>query len=56
MKMFSLMELTLHLGVCSYISGYKNRFQNFIKHLREMGDEVHILLSFGRVEILGAAD
>lgn len=25
---------------CSYISGYKNRFQNFIKHLREMGDEV----------------
>jgi hypothetical protein len=24
----------------SYISGYKNRFQNFIKHLREMGDEV----------------
>lgn len=25
----------------SYISGYKNRFQNFIKHLREMGDEVY---------------
>lgn len=25
---------------CSYISGYKNRFQNFIKYLREMGDEV----------------
>jgi len=30
--------------LCSYISGYKNRFQNFIKHLREMGDEVFILL------------
>jgi len=54
--MFSLMEVTLHLGVCSYISGYKNRFQNFIKHLREMGDEVCVLLSFGRVEILEAAD
>lgn len=23
-----------------YVSGYKNRFQNFIKNLREMGDEV----------------
>ncbi|KAL5679899.1 hypothetical protein ACJX0J_006284, partial [Zea mays] len=26
-----------------YISGYKNRFQNFIKHLREMGDEVLVV-------------
>ncbi|GJN24218.1 hypothetical protein PR202_gb11949 [Eleusine coracana subsp. coracana] len=24
----------------AYVSGYKNRFQNFIKYLREMGDEV----------------
>lgn len=24
-----------------YVSGYKNRFQNFIKYLREMGDEVY---------------
>lgn len=23
-----------------YVSGYKNRFQHFIKNLREMGDEV----------------
>ena len=23
-----------------YVSGYKNRFQNFIRYLREMGDEV----------------
>jgi len=29
--------------LCSYISGYKNRFQNFIKHLREMGDEVLVV-------------
>lgn len=29
----------------SYISGYKNRFQNFIKHLREMGDEVYDLFT-----------
>lgn len=27
----------------SYISGYKNRFQNFIKYLREMGDEVMVV-------------
>ncbi|KAH9324618.1 hypothetical protein KI387_004796, partial [Taxus chinensis] len=26
-----------------YISGYKNRFQNFIKYLREMGDEVIVV-------------
>ncbi|EPS61329.1 hypothetical protein M569_13468, partial [Genlisea aurea] len=24
----------------AYVSGYKNRFQNFIRYLREMGDEV----------------
>ncbi|XXG39538.1 hypothetical protein AAC387_Pa01g0476 [Persea americana] len=27
----------------AYVSGYKNRFQNFIKHLREMGDEVIVV-------------
>ncbi|XP_015960884.1 sulfoquinovosyl transferase SQD2 [Arachis duranensis] len=27
----------------AYVSGYKNRFQNFIKHLREMGDEVLVV-------------
>ncbi|XP_047332516.1 sulfoquinovosyl transferase SQD2-like [Impatiens glandulifera] len=27
----------------SYVSGYKNRFQNFIKYLREMGDEVLVV-------------
>ncbi|XP_042425142.1 sulfoquinovosyl transferase SQD2-like [Zingiber officinale] len=27
----------------AYISGYKNRFQNFIKNLREMGDEVIVI-------------
>ncbi|XP_010256624.1 PREDICTED: sulfoquinovosyl transferase SQD2 [Nelumbo nucifera] len=27
----------------AYVSGYKNRFQNFIKHLREMGDEVMVV-------------
>lgn len=27
----------------AYISGYKNRFQNFIKYLREMGDEVIVV-------------
>lgn len=27
----------------AYVSGYKNRFQNFIKHLREMGDEVIVI-------------
>ncbi|KAJ7557543.1 hypothetical protein O6H91_05G131400 [Diphasiastrum complanatum] len=26
-----------------YVSGYKNRFQNFIRYLREMGDEVLIV-------------
>eukprot|EP00850_Spirogloea_muscicola_P005144 SM000023S07600 [mRNA] locus=s23:306162:309405:- [translate_table: standard] len=26
-----------------YVCGYKNRFQNFIKHLREMGDEVLVI-------------
>ncbi|KAJ7294902.1 hypothetical protein O6H91_Y225000 [Diphasiastrum complanatum] len=27
----------------AYVSGYKNRFQNFIRYLREMGDEVLIV-------------
>ncbi|VAH46780.1 unnamed protein product [Triticum turgidum subsp. durum] len=27
----------------AYVSGYKNRFQNFIKYLREMGDEVIVI-------------
>ncbi|XP_078427440.1 sulfoquinovosyldiacylglycerol 2 [Wolffia australiana] len=27
----------------SYVSGYKNRFQNFIRYLREMGDEVIVV-------------
>ncbi|KAI3804173.1 hypothetical protein L1987_32346 [Smallanthus sonchifolius] len=27
----------------AYVSGYKNRFQNFIKFLREMGDEVMVV-------------
>lgn len=27
----------------AYVSGYKNRFQNFIKNLREMGDEVMVV-------------
>ncbi|XP_024519455.1 sulfoquinovosyl transferase SQD2-like [Selaginella moellendorffii] len=27
----------------AYVSGYKNRFQNFIRYLREMGDEVLII-------------
>uniref|UniRef100_A0A7N1A6Q2 Uncharacterized protein n=1 Tax=Kalanchoe fedtschenkoi TaxID=63787 RepID=A0A7N1A6Q2_KALFE len=27
----------------SYVSGYKNRFQNFIKYLREMEDEVMVV-------------
>ncbi|GER25952.1 D-inositol 3-phosphate glycosyltransferase 2 [Striga asiatica] len=27
----------------AYVSGYKNRFQNFIKYLREMGDEVLVV-------------
>ncbi|GJN08359.1 hypothetical protein PR202_ga26270 [Eleusine coracana subsp. coracana] len=34
---------SMALFSCSYISGYKNRFQNFIKHLREMGDEVLVV-------------
>ncbi|KAG6435755.1 hypothetical protein SASPL_100630 [Salvia splendens] len=29
--------------VINYVSGYKNRFQNFIKYLREMGDEVMVV-------------
>lgn len=36
---FSCMMIFL-VVICSYVSGYKNRFQNFIKYLREMGDEV----------------
>ncbi|XP_047978148.1 sulfoquinovosyl transferase SQD2-like [Salvia hispanica] len=31
----------------SYVSGYKNRFQNFIKYLREMGDEVMVVTTHG---------
>lgn len=27
----------------SYISGYKNRYQNFIRYLRELGDEVLVV-------------
>ncbi|KAK4478493.1 hypothetical protein RD792_013970 [Penstemon davidsonii] len=27
----------------AYVSGYKNRFQNFIRYLREMGDEVMVV-------------
>ncbi|XP_016468342.2 sulfoquinovosyl transferase SQD2 [Nicotiana tabacum] len=27
----------------AYVSGYKNRFQNFIKYLRELGDEVMVV-------------
>ncbi|KAJ7950171.1 sulfoquinovosyl transferase SQD2 [Quillaja saponaria] len=27
----------------AYVSGYKNRFQNFIRYLREMGDEVLVV-------------
>lgn len=27
----------------AYVSGYKNRFQNFIKYLREFGDEVMVV-------------
>jgi sulfoquinovosyltransferase len=33
----------------AYVSGYKNRFQNFIKYLREMGDEVRSLAFFNTV-------
>ncbi|KAI7988590.1 Sulfoquinovosyl transferase SQD2 [Camellia lanceoleosa] len=28
-------------GIKLYVSGYKNRFQNFIRYLREIGDEVN---------------
>ncbi|KAK1365495.1 Sulfoquinovosyl transferase SQD2 [Heracleum sosnowskyi] len=31
----------------SYVSGYKTRFQNFIKYLREMGDEVMVVTTDG---------
>lgn len=30
---------------CRYVSGYKNRFQNFIRYLREMGDEVYFRIT-----------
>ncbi|RVX06128.1 Sulfoquinovosyl transferase SQD2 [Vitis vinifera] len=30
-------------GYFKYVSGYKNRFQNFIRYLREMGDEVMVV-------------
>ncbi|KAJ0984082.1 hypothetical protein J5N97_002438 [Dioscorea zingiberensis] len=33
----------LGVEILSYVSGYKNRFQNFIKNLREMGDEVIVV-------------
>ena len=40
-------ECWFHLYLfCRYVSGYKNRFQNFIKYLREMGDEVTFSTSF----------
>jgi hypothetical protein len=29
--------------VCRYVSGYKNRYQNFIRYLRELGDEVLVV-------------
>ncbi|GFZ02229.1 sulfoquinovosyldiacylglycerol 2 [Actinidia rufa] len=40
----------------AYVSGYKNRFQNFIKYLREMGDEVMVVTTHGGVpqEFCGA--
>jgi len=40
----------------AYVSGYKNRFQNFIKYLREMGDEVLVVTTHEGVprEFLGA--
>ncbi|XP_042066564.1 sulfoquinovosyl transferase SQD2-like isoform X2 [Salvia splendens] len=36
-------SLLSHLHFRGYVSGYKNRFQNFIKYLREMGDEVMVV-------------
>ncbi|XP_073525349.1 uncharacterized protein [Phyllobates terribilis] len=40
----------------AYVSGYKNRFQNFIKYLREMGDEVLVVTTHEGVpqEFFGA--
>ncbi|KAH7678215.1 sulfoquinovosyltransferase protein [Dioscorea alata] len=40
----------------AYVSGYKNRFQNFIKNLREMGDEVIVITTHEGVpqEFFGA--
>lgn len=38
-------EIYLFPLPCRYVSGYKNRFQNFIRYLREMGDEVQFLYS-----------
>ncbi|CAN4115919.1 unnamed protein product [Withania somnifera] len=40
----------------AYVSGYKNRFQNFIKYLREMGDEVMVVTTHEGVpeEFFGA--
>ncbi|KAG0567518.1 hypothetical protein KC19_7G140700 [Ceratodon purpureus] len=40
----------------SYISGYKNRYQNFIRYLRELGDEVLVVTTHhgAPAEFLGA--
>ncbi|KAJ0520823.1 putative Glycosyltransferase subfamily 4-like domain-containing protein [Helianthus annuus] len=38
-----LFSLLSPLPLLGYVSGYKNRFQNFIKYLREMGDEVMVV-------------
>ncbi|KAL1808142.1 hypothetical protein ACET3Z_025132 [Daucus carota] len=40
----------------AYVSGYKTRFQNFIKYLREMGDEVMVVTTHGGIpdEFYGA--
>ncbi|KAG0463351.1 hypothetical protein HPP92_018855 [Vanilla planifolia] len=35
----------------AYVSGYKNRFQNFIKYLREMGDEVMVVTTHEGVPV-----
>lgn len=40
--LFVWSEAILSTFAGSYVSGYKNRFQNFIKNLREIGDEVHL--------------
>jgi len=41
---------------CSYVSGYKNRFQNFIRYLREMGDEVSsFTISFFNLSIFSVS-